>query len=189
MLPPGDILIGERAIASRVGELAGELAAALRADLEAEGSSLDTPGRVVMIPVLSGAIVFFADLIRRLPVALATECVSVSSYPGAATASVGASLASALPGDLGGRHVVIVDDILDTGRTLGLLRDAILAQRPASLRICVLLRKERERDVPVRADLAGFDIPDVFVVGYGLDYDGHYRNLPDVRVLREPGAI
>jgi len=183
MLPPGDVLIGEREIASRVGDLARDLAGALRDDLATEGAALDTPGRVVMIPVLAGSIIFYADLVRRLPVALATELVSVSSYRGATTESLGAALVGALPENLAGRHVVIVDDILDSGRTLGLLRSAIAEQQPASLRICVLLRKERPRDVAVEVDLVGFDIPDLFVVGYGLDYDGHYRNLPDIRML------
>lgn len=185
MRPPGEILIGEREIAGRVSAIATELSESLRADLRREGLGLDAPGRVVFIPVLSGAIVFFADLIRQLPVALSTELVSVSSYRGATTESLGASVVGALPRDLAGKHVVIVDDILDTGRTLGLLKAEIAAQQPASLRICVLLRKERERDVPVEADLVGFDIPDVFIVGYGLDYDGHYRNLRDIRLLDE----
>ena len=185
MRPPGEILIGQRAIAERVDELAGELAEALRSDLDAEGVPVDTPGRVVLVPVLSGAIVFFADLIRRLPVVMSTELVTVSSYCGATTESRGASMSGDLPPNLAGRHVVIVDDILDTGRTLGLLKERIAAQGPASLRICVLLRKERLRDVLVEADLVGFDIPDEFVVGYGLDYDGHYRNLPDIRLLDE----
>ncbi|RMH29694.1 MAG: hypoxanthine phosphoribosyltransferase [Planctomycetota bacterium] len=188
MIPPGDVLIGQREIASRIVDLARDLAGELRRDLAEEGASLDTPGRVVMIPVLSGSIIFFADLVRRLPVALATELVSVSSYRGATTESLGASLEGALPGNLAGKHVVIVDDILDSGRTLGLLRGRIGELGPASLRICVLLRKERPRDVPVEADLVGFDIPDVFVVGYGLDYDGHYRNLPDVRLLEGAGG-
>lgn len=186
MRPPGEILISHNAIASRVNELASELAAALGDELAREGVDLDTPGRVVLIPVLSGAIVFFADLIRRLPVAMSTELVSVSSYPGATTESLGASVAGALPANLAGKHVVIVDDILDTGRTLGLLKELIEDQKPASLRICVLLRKERERDVVVDADLVGFDIPDEFVVGYGLDFDGNYRNLPDIRLLEHP---
>lgn len=185
MRPPGEVLIGEKEIASRVASLARELSVALRADLDREGLDLDAPGRVVFMPVLSGAIVFFADLIRQLPVAMSTELVSVSSYRGATTESLGASVVGALPRDLTGKHVVIVDDILDTGRTLGLLKAEIAMQNPASLRICVLLRKERTRDVPVEADLAGFDIPDVFIVGYGLDYDGHYRNLRDIRVLEE----
>ncbi len=178
-------MIGEREIAQRVSAIGDALSAALRDELKQEGSHLDAPGRIVLIPVLSGAIVFFSDLIRRLPVTMSTELVSVSSYRGATTESLGANMVGALPNDLAGKHVVIVDDILDTGRTLGLLKHEIEAQQPASLRICVLLRKERPRDVPVEADLVGFDIPDHFIVGYGLDYDGHYRNLPDIRLLEE----
>ncbi len=187
MRPPGEILIGEREIRDRVASIARELSDALQADLRREGHGVDVPGRVIFIPVLSGAIVFFADLIRQLPVTMSTEMVSVSSYRGATTASLGVSVVGALPDDLAGKHIVIVDDILDTGRTLGLLKKEIGAQKPASLRICVLLRKERDRDVPVEADITGFDIPDVFIVGYGLDYDGHYRNLRDIRLLEEAG--
>ena len=188
MRPPGDILIGQREIASRVGQLATTLADALSDDLSKEGANLDTPSRVVLIPVLSGAIVFFADLIRQLPVTMATELVSVSSYPGDATESRSVKIAGELPQNLTGKHVVIVDDILDTGRTLGLLKKQIAAQSPASLRLCVLLRKERPREVEVDAEIVGFDIPDTFVVGYGLDYDGHYRNLPAVHLL-EPTEL
>lgn len=189
MHPPGEILIGEREIAVRVRELARRLTESLRADLARDGADLETPGRVVMIPVLSGSIIFFADLIRRLPIAMSTELVSVSSYRGATTKSLGATVVGALPANLAGKHLVIVDDILDTGRTLGMLKREIELQRPASLRICVLLRKERERDIPVEADLVGFDIPDVFIVGYGLDYDGAYRNLPDIRLLPSVEAV
>lgn len=183
MFPPGDILIGARAIESRVRELADRLAADLGADLAHEGAGLDTTDRVVMIPVLAGAFVFFADLVRRLPATMTMEPVVVRSRPGAATESLGATLLGAFPDNLAGKHVVLVDDILDTGRTLDLLKQKIAAQAPASLRLCVLLRKERTREVAIDADLVGFDIPDYFVVGYGLDYDGRYRNLPDIRVL------
>jgi hypoxanthine phosphoribosyltransferase len=95
------------------------------------------------------------------------------------------SLRGDVPTDLGGAHVLIVDDILDSGRTLGLLRRMIGAQRPASVRIAVLLnkRKPRGRDEDVRVEYSGFEIDDEFVVGYGLDYDGYFRNLPDIMVL------
>jgi len=180
---PGEVLIAAPQIAARVRSLADDLAADLERDLSGEGATLETEGRVALVPVLTGAIVFVADLIRRLPLAMSMEMVSVSSYPGRATRSKGVSVHGETPVGLAGKHVVIVDDILDTGRTLGRLRADILAQEPASLRICVLLRKERLREAPVEADYVGFDIPDVFVIGYGLDYDGHYRNLPDIRSL------
>lgn len=183
MPPPGEILIGESAIASRVADLATQLAGELQNELEREGSRLDTPGRVVCVPALSGAMMFCADLVRRLPISMTIEPVTVSSYPGATTEPRPPTLLSEAPTNLKGRHVVIVDDILDTGATLSLLRNRINEQAPASLRICVLLRKERQRDERIDTDLVGFDIPDVFVIGYGLDYDGRHRNLPDIRIL------
>lgn len=180
-----DTLIGRQALAGRVAEMGQEIADDLRAELLREGQDLDATGRVVLMPVLTGALVFFSDLIRHMPVQMSLELVSVTSYPGASTESKGARLRSGLPPDLAGKHVVIVDDILDTGQTLELLHRLILEQRPASLRTCVLLRKDIPRSFNPRVDYIGFDIPSAFVVGYGLDYDGHYRNLPDVRVLAD----
>lgn len=179
----GETLIDRSRIATRVAELGQELADELRAELLREGVDLDATGRVVLMPVLTGALVFFSDLIRHMPVQMSLELVSVTSYPGASTESKGARLRSALPPDLAGKHVVVVDDILDTGQTLDLLHDLILQQRPASLRTCVLLRKDIARAAHPRIHHVGFDIPNAFVVGYGLDYDGHYRNLPDIRIL------
>ena len=119
------------------------------------------------------------------------QLVTVSSYPGAAIRSKGARLKGQVPRDLAGKHVLVVDDILDTGQTLSLLRDLILEQRPASLRICVLLHKVHDdphtaQAMGVKADYVGFTVPDVFVVGYGLDHDGCHRNLPDIVELVEP---
>ena len=121
-----------------------------------------------------------------MPVQIAMRMVSVSSYPGAATQSVGARLRGALPPDLGGKHVVIVDDILDTGRTLSLLQGLISEQGPASLRTCVLLEKNCKRLEPAEAEYVGFQIPPKFVVGYGLDLNDQYRNLPEICVLDTP---
>lgn len=155
--------------------------------------------RVVLVPILTGALVFTADLIRHVPLKMAIRPITASSYPGKATTSQGvtiggagakgsSALAADVPGfptDLAGAHVVIVDDILDSGRTLGLVRRLIAAQRPASLRIAVLLSKTKPqgRDEEVVAEHVGFTIEDEFVVGYGLDYDGYYRNLPEIAVL------
>jgi hypoxanthine phosphoribosyltransferase len=180
------IVIDRQRLASRVQSLALELSR----DLEAAASDNPDHARIVLVPVMTGAMVFTADLIRHMTVKLQLGLVTVSSYPGATTASKGAALRGALPNDLRGAHVVLIDDILDSGRTLGLLRRLILEQTPASLRTCVLLKKDcpRAEDVPV--DYVGFEIPDAFVVGYGLDFDGYYRNLPEIGVLRgaEPRA-
>jgi len=180
-----EVLIPAGEIARRIGELGEQIASDLRAELEREGAGVDAPERIVLLPVLDGAVIFLADLIRRMPMTMRMEMVSVSSYRGATTESKGARLRSALPDDLGGKHVVIVDDIYDTGQTLSLLQQLIAEQSPASLRTCVLLDKQAKRTQQATIDYVGFEIPDEFVVGYGLDYDGLYRNLPDVRILPE----
>lgn len=161
------------------------LARDLEAELRREGADAGDRGdRVVMIPILTGSMVFTADLIRQMPLKLSMRVVTVSSYPGASTTSKGAMLRGVMPPDLGGRHIILIDDILDSGQTLALLRDLVLEQQPASLRVVVALRKDVPRVANIAPDYVGFDIPDAFVVGYGLDYDGYYRNLPDVAVLR-----
>lgn len=185
------VLVDEARIARRVAEMAQDISRDL---LDALGVSerdgdpeLDgglTEGRIVFIPVMTGAMVFTADLVRRMPLKLSLELVAVSSYPGATTESKGARLAAELPQDLTDKHVVLIDDILDTGRTLGLLSELVGERGPASLRIAVLLDKPARRAVDVRADYVGFEIPDEFVVGYGLDYGGYYRNLPEIATLR-----
>ncbi len=176
-------LVTRRQIADRVTQMAHEIARDLKADLLRDGHSALDQDRVVLIPIMTGAMIFAADLIREMPVKLAIGLVTVSSYPGQSVSSKGAQLASALPANLAGKHVLVIDDILDSGQTLALVREVVSAQNPASLRIAVLLDKKtrRVRDVPV--DYVGFEIPDEFVVGYGLDYDGYYRNHPEIAVL------
>ena len=174
------ILIDRSAIAARVGELG----AAIAADLErATGAD-----RLVVVPVMTGALVFAADLVRTLPMRLRLELLEASSYPGRATTSQGVTLGAGPKADLSGEHVLIVDDIFDSGRTLEAVRGLVAARRPASVRTAVLLRKRARRAVDMEPDYVGFDVPDAFVVGYGLDYDGWYRNLPDIAVLKDgPG--
>lgn len=177
-----DVLISRDQIARRVRELGDQITADLRAA---------PPRPVVLVPILTGSFVFVADLIRHMPIKMSIRPITVSSYPGRATSSQGAEVRGELPTDLAGKHVLLVDDILDTGRTLGLIRRMMAAQAPASLRTAVLLRKRKPagRDEEVEVDYAAFDIDDLFVVGYGLDYDGYFRNLPDIRVLKETGAV
>ena len=180
----GKVLISRERIHARVREIGLQLSADLEADLRAEGiDAADHPDRIVMVPILTGAIVFVADLIREMPLKLSMRMVTVSSYPGQSTKSRGAALRGALPQDLGGRHIVVVDDILDSGHTLALVKELILEQNPASLRMCVLLDKKVPRKHDVTLNYSGFEIPDEFVVGYGLDYDGYYRNLPEIVTL------
>ncbi len=181
---PGKTLIDRDRIASRIEELGAEIAHDLVVDLQNEGHGADASDRVVLLPGLTGAIVFTADLVRHMPLNMSMRMVTVSSYPGATKMSKGAKLRSELPTDLGGRHIVVIDDILDTGQTLGLLKELIEEQNPAPSRICFLLDKQGvERKHEVTADYVGFEIPDAFVVGCGLDYDGLYRNLPDIVAL------
>lgn len=178
------VLIHRDDIRARVAQMGRRLADELAHELSRDGDSHhDHPDRVVMVPILTGAMVFAADLIREMPLRLSIRLVAVSSYPGASTASKGAAIASALPKDLAARHVVLIDDILDSGQTLHLVRGLVEDQHPASIRTCVLLNKSIRRTHDVPCEFSGFDIPDEFVVGYGLDYDDYYRNLPDIGVL------
>lgn len=181
MFPEIDrVLIDADRIAARVRELGAEISRDLMADMTRSGN-----GHVVLVPILTGSIVFVADLIRHMPLKLSLGVVAVSSYPGRSMQSKGAAIRGELPRDLAGKHVLIVDDILDSGRTLSLVRTLIAEQKPASVRLCVMLNKSVPRDVEVAAEYVGFDIPDEFVVGYGLDYDGYYRNAPYVAVLKK----
>ncbi len=171
------ILIDRDRIARRVAELADEISRDLQ--------HLSDDDELVLVAVLTGSIIFLADLIRQLPQKLRLEVVSVESYPGRTTSSLGPKITSDLAGSIEGRHVLIVDDILDSGRTLRLIRDELAGCRPKSLRACVLLRKQRSSALELPCEYVGFDIPDVFVVGYGLDYNNYYRNLPVIGTLRE----
>ena len=166
-------LYHEQTILRRLDELAAQITA-------------DYTGRdLTVIAVLNGSLFFMADLLRRIQLPLRFDSLSVSSYHGG-TQSTGLVTfdQTSLP-DVEGRHVLILDDILDTGLTLNAIRDRLLAEAsPASVRICVLLRKEKSRARELEADYVGFDIGDEFVVGYGLDFDERYRNLPFVGVLK-----
>ncbi len=178
------VLIDRERIAVRVGELARAIAADLQKELARDPAGPDAEGRVVLVPIMTGAVIFAADLVREMPIKLSLGLVAVSSYPGESITSKGAHLASELPSDLNGKHVVIIDDILDSGQTLGLLKDAITERGAATVRTCVLLSKQVERVVDIEPDYFGFEIPDEFVVGYGLDYNGYYRNYPEIATLK-----
>lgn len=181
-MPRTSVLIHRDDIATRIAQMGR----ALTAELEAERKQLGTEDPVVLVPILTGAMLFVADLIRHMPIAMNIRPVTLSSYPGTATSSkgVGTPAPYSLPADLKGKRILVLDDIYDSGQTLGLLQRMFAAQHPRSLRTAVLLTKRKEK----RAEEAvithsGFTIDDRFVVGYGLDYDGQYRNLPDVCVL------
>jgi hypoxanthine phosphoribosyltransferase len=171
------VLIDRDRIAHRVAELADEISHDLR--------DVTDHDEIVLVSILTGSIIFLADLIRRLPQKLRIEVVAVESYPGRATTSQGAKITGGLAGNIEGKHVLIVDDILDSGGTIRLIRDELRQRRPKSVRSCVLLRKQRPSALETPCEYIGFDIPDVFVVGYGLDYNNYYRNLPDIGTLKE----
>lgn len=173
------VLIDRASIDRRVDELGR----AIVADLVRDGAAGDD-AELVIVPILTGAMILVADLIRHLPIKLHLELAGVSSYPGTSIESKGASMKHDLPPTLGGKHVLIVDDILDSGQTLDLVSRIVRDMKPASLRTCVLLRKPGKARVHFTPDYVGFDIPDEFVVGYGLDYDGYYRNYPEIATLR-----
>ena len=167
------VLFDEPTILRRLDELAAEISAEYR-DRE-----------LTVIAVLNGSIILMADLLRRIPLPLKLDCLGVASYHGG-TKSAGEVVFKqiALP-DVAGRHILILDDILDSGVTLAAIREKLVTKHPLSVRICVLLRKLKARARPVEADYVGFNIGDEFVVGYGLDYMEHYRNLPCIGVLRK----
>lgn len=168
------ILIDETAIHKRVGELADRISHDYTDDDE-----------LILIGILKGAFVFLADLSRRLEIAHHIEFMALSSYADGDSQSGAVRLIMDARSDLSGRHVLIVEDILDTGHTLDYLVRMIQARSPASLRTCVLLRKLDREEVKVEIDYLGFDIPNVWVVGYGLDLGDKYRTLPYIAALKQ----
>jgi hypoxanthine phosphoribosyltransferase len=140
-------------------------------------------GEFTVISVINGAILFTADLMREIDNPVRLDCIRIASY-GERTKSVGTpQIVHSLTIDVAKRHVLLIDDILDTGKTITLVANLIRKLNPASLRVCVLLDKQGRREVPFEADFVGFKIPDKFVVGYGLDFAERYRNLPCIGVL------
>ncbi len=141
----------------------------------------------LFVCVLKGAAVFLCDLIRHMDINLEVDFMAVSSYGNSTTSSGVVRILKDLEYSIEDRHVIIVEDIIDTGLTLDYLRENLLSRRPASLKIVALLDKPERRTVEIEADYRGFCIPDEFVVGYGLDFKENFRNLPDVCVLLEFG--
>ena len=139
---------------------------------------------VILITLLDGAIVFTADLIRHLSVPIRLDCIRVSSYGNSTNPETAPRILGSLKSDVKDKHVLLVDDILDTGNTMKKVVDEVSAQKPASLRTCVFLDKPERRQNNFQADWSGFNIPDEFVVGYGLDYAGRYRELPYLGTLK-----
>jgi hypoxanthine phosphoribosyltransferase len=167
------VLFDEAAIQKRLDEMSAEITADYR---ERE---------LTVIAVLTGSLMFMSDLLRRIPLRLKLDCLSVLSYHGKPQSSGQVIFKDANLPDVTGRDVLILDDILDTGHTLAAVREKLRMTNPRSVRVCVLLSKRKQRARNVDADYVGFEIEDEFVVGYGLDFMEQYRNLPYIGVLRK----
>ena len=166
------ILFHETTILSRLDQLAAQISQAYR-DRE-----------LTIVAVLNGSLMFMADLLRRIPLPLKLDCLSVASYHGKSETSGEVVFKQIALPDVMDRHVLILDDILDSGHTLAAIREKLESAKPKSINVCVLLSKRKDRARPVDADYVGFEIEDEFVVGYGLDFMERYRNLPYIGVLR-----
>ena len=166
------ILVSEEQLQNKVAELGAQI-------------SRDYEGRdLLMVSILKGSVVFMADLMRAVKIPCGIDFMVVSSYGGANTMSTGlVKIVKDLDADLTGKDVLIVEDILDTGITLSHLLPVLRMRNPRSVRLCTILSKPSRRKAEIEPDYLGFEVPDEFVVGYGLDYDEKYRNLPYVGVL------
>jgi hypoxanthine phosphoribosyltransferase len=153
-------------------------------DMAAQISNDYRDRELTVIAVLHGSLMFVADLLRRIPLPLKLDCLSVASYHGKAQSSGEVVFKQIALPDLEGRDILVLDDILDSGLTLAAVRETLETARPHTIRICVLLSKKKQRTREVDADYVGFEIEDEFVVGYGLDFRKRYRNLPYIGVLR-----
>ena len=169
-LRPNEILLSADQIQKRVAELAGEL-------------RRDSPDDLHLIAVLKGAFMFLSDLVRHMPGHVSLDFMALSSYAKGTTSSGEVRLLKDLDYALEGRNVVIVEDIVDTGLTLHYLQDILRSRNPKTLRTACLLSKPSRRKIDVKVEYIGFTIEDRFVVGYGLDYAEHYRNLQHIAVL------
>ena len=173
--PELEVLLSEEAIRDRVTELATQISN----DYKAEGAE-----DVYMLGVLRGAFIFLADLSRRLTIPRRVDFIALSSYEDTSTTSGAVRLVLDVRAPLRGKHVLVVEDIVDSGKTLEYLLRTLEAREPASLKTCVLLQKPDRLEVPVSIDYLGFTIPDKWVVGYGLDYTDRYRTLPYIGVVQ-----
>ena len=167
-----EVLVSQEQLKKRIAEMAADI-------------TRDYAGKSpLMVGILRGSVIFMADLVRQIDLPITMDFMVVSSY-GAGTVSSGlVNIKKDLEEDIRGRDVIIVEDILDTGNTLVKLTAELLRREPASLKLCVMLDKPSRRTTPIKADYVGFSIPDAYVVGFGLDFDQGYRQLPYVGVLK-----
>ena len=166
------VLFSEEQLAQRVAEIAAQI------DKDYAGKE------PLLVSVLRGSFVFMADLVRQITVPCTVDFMAVSSYGSGTTSSGQVKIVKDLSEPIEGKDIIVVEDILDSGNTLSYLLKLLEARRPASIRLCTLLDKPERRTKPVEVQYSGFTIPDEFVVGYGLDYDERYRNLPYIGVLK-----
>ncbi len=168
-----NVLVSEEQLKAKVAELGAQI-------------SKDYAGKnLVLVSILKGSVVFMADLMRAISIPCSIDFMVVSSYGGSNTTTSGlVKIIKDLDGDLSGKDVLIVEDILDTGVTLSNLVPMLKMRNPSSVKICTILDKPSRRKADIAPDYEGFQVPDEFVVGYGLDYDEKYRNLPYIGVLK-----
>lgn len=167
-----EVLFSEEQLKKRVQEIAGEI-------------QRDYAGKEIMlISVLRGSFIFMADLCRAIDLPCTLDFMAVSSYGKGTSSSGQVQITKDLSEDISGRHIIVVEDILDSGNTLSYLLKILQHRHPASIRLCTLLDKPERREKPITADYVGFTVPNAFIVGYGLDYAEKYRNLPYIGVLK-----
>ncbi|MCL2812688.1 MAG: hypoxanthine phosphoribosyltransferase [Clostridia bacterium] len=167
-----EILINREQLAARVAELGAQI-------------TKDYHGKeLVLVGILKGAVIFLADLLREIDLPLTLDFVAISSYGSATKSSGVVRIMKDLDHDIVDKHVLVVEDIIDTGLTMSFLKNNLLSRGAASIRVCSLLDKPERRLVRLGSDYTGFTVPDAFVVGYGLDYGQRYRNLPEIGVLK-----
>ena len=166
------IMLSKEQIAARVKELAAKL------DEDYKGK------RPLMVAILKGSVMFFADLLREMQTEVVIDFMAISSYGNGSKSSGEVRMIKDLDGKIEGKDVIIVEDIIDSGYTMRYLKNLLEARRPASIKLCALLDKPSRRETEVVIDYKGFEVEDEFVVGYGLDYAGLYRNLPYIGILK-----
>ena len=175
------VLHSEEAIAKRVAEMG--------AQITAEYAPQSKQSDVVVIGVLKGSVIFLADLVRHIGVPIYVDFIGISSYGDATVSSGVVQITQDLSRPIEGKHVIVVEDIVDTGLTLSYLISVLDSREPASVEVCALLDKSVRRIVPLELRYRGFDCPDEFVVGYGLDFEERFRNVPDILAVHDMDAL
>lgn len=168
-----EVLYSEEVIANKIIELGNQI----------ENDYKDVEEDIVFIGILKGASIFLSDLVRKISIPVKLDFMAVSSYGMSFETSGVVKILKDLDSEIEGKHIIIVEDIIDTGLTLDYLINLLKVRKPKSIRICTLLNKEVRRKVDLDVDYIGFEVPDGFIVGYGIDYAEKYRNLPYIGVI------